>query len=366
MGLLSQACGGTFWGIPGPQTTIPAASQCTSSACHVRHAIRGCAGSPETRASSPYLGHNALFYESLTRQSDHGPRIGRRDGRVGVIRHSVCSGGAASGSSRRPWVHRSPGHFTAPQLQAAAAGCGDLRSAALSPAADQRAPRAGRRPLGAQRLAGPLRHPAGRPGRAMRADPERDRRRPRQCRPHRDRAQDRRPEEPADAGGRARWACCCPPGSGSRSTRPTSAAPASSAACPTAASPRWSWTKPWSSRCAPAQTATFIIFQTPGGRHRLPDEPEGLRRRLRQAAVESLLRCGNVRIIFRRMRRLVPFHPPIVRLSVRPDDDEPKAVVASRSARPRQPHTDATFAAVRRPDRSRPRSAMARSGRAPG
>ena len=33
------------------------------------------------------------------------------------------------------------------------------------------------------------------------------------------------------------------------------------------------------------QTATFIIFQTPGRRHRLPDEPEGLRRRLRQAAV---------------------------------------------------------------------------------
>ena len=35
------------------------------------------------------------------------------------------------------------------------------------------------------------------------------------------------------------------------------------------------------------QTATFIIFQTPGRRHRLPDEPEGLRRRLRQAAVAA-------------------------------------------------------------------------------
>ena len=39
-------------------------------------------------------------------------------------------------------------------------------------------------------------------------------------------------------------------------------------------------------------------------------------------------------------------HPPIVRLRVRPDHDEPKAVVGRRG--PRQPHTDATYAAVRR------------------
>jgi hypothetical protein len=48
------------------------------------------------------------------------------------------------------------------------------------------------------------------------------------------------------------------------------------------------------------------------------------------------------------MRRLVPFGPPIVRLSVRPYADEPNAVVAPRRPGRGQPHTDATFAAVRR------------------
>jgi hypothetical protein len=38
--------------------------------------------------------------------------------------------------------------------------------------------------------------------------------------------------------------------------------------------------------------------------------------------------------------------PPIVRLSARPDDDDPAAVVGRHG--PRQPHTDATVAAVRR------------------
>jgi hypothetical protein len=41
-----------------------------------------------------------------------------------------------------------------------------------------------------------------------------------------------------------------------------------------------------------------------------------------------------------------PFHASIVRLSVRPDRDEPAAVVGRHG--PRQPHTDATVAAVRR------------------
>jgi hypothetical protein len=41
------------------------------------------------------------------------------------------------------------------------------------------------------------------------------------------------------------------------------------------------------------------------------------------------------------------FHPPIVRLSVRPDQDEPNAVVGPRHG-PREPHTDAKVAAVRR------------------
>jgi hypothetical protein len=48
------------------------------------------------------------------------------------------------------------------------------------------------------------------------------------------------------------------------------------------------------------------------------------------------------------MRRPFPFDPssPIVRLSVRPDHDDPTAVVGRHG--PRQPHTDATVAAVRR------------------
>ncbi len=46
--------------------------------------------------------------------------------------------------------------------------------------------------------------------------------------------------------------------------------------------------------------------------------------------------------------RLYPFHPtsPIARLRVRPDHDDPAAVVGRYG--PRQPHTDATVAAVRR------------------
>ena len=39
-------------------------------------------------------------------------------------------------------------------------------------------------------------------------------------------------------------------------------------------------------------------------------------------------------------------HPPIVRLRARPDHDEPNALVGRGG--PRRPHTDATFAAVRR------------------
>ena len=90
-----------------------------------------------------------------------------------------------------------------------------------------------------------------------------DRGRPRQCRPDRDRAQDRRPEEPADAGGGAARRAAAVRASGSRSTRPTSAAPASCAACPMAASPRWSWTTTLISKLRTGKTATFIIFQTP-------------------------------------------------------------------------------------------------------
>lgn len=46
--------------------------------------------------------------------------------------------------------------------------------------------------------------------------------------------------------------------------------------------------------------------------------------------------------------RLYPFHSrsPVVRLGVRPDHDDPSAIVGRHG--PRQPHTDATVAAVRR------------------
>ncbi|MGV3634060.1 MAG: hypothetical protein ACO1NY_06885, partial [Pseudorhodoplanes sp.] len=46
--------------------------------------------------------------------------------------------------------------------------------------------------------------------------------------------------------------------------------------------------------------------------------------------------------------RLYPFHPisPVVRLTVRPDPEKPAAIVGRYG--PRQPHTDATVAAVRR------------------
>jgi hypothetical protein len=47
------------------------------------------------------------------------------------------------------------------------------------------------------------------------------------------------------------------------------------------------------------------------------------------------------------MRRLVPFRPPIVRLSARPYENEPNAVVARRPRGSRRPHPEAAFAAVR-------------------
>ena len=94
-------------------------------------------------------------------------------------------------------------------------GTGPLAGGLLAAGAPARPDPGGQRPrrgaLGPWRLADPLRHPAGRPGRAMRPDPERGSRGPLQRRPHRDRAEDRRPEEQADAGGGAAWACCCPP-----------------------------------------------------------------------------------------------------------------------------------------------------------
>jgi hypothetical protein len=48
------------------------------------------------------------------------------------------------------------------------------------------------------------------------------------------------------------------------------------------------------------------------------------------------------------MRRLVPFRPPVLRLSARPYEDEPNAVIAPRRPGAGRPHTEATFAAVRR------------------
>jgi hypothetical protein len=43
-----------------------------------------------------------------------------------------------------------------------------------------------------------------------------------------------------------------------------------------------------------------------------------------------------------------PFHPPIVRLGVRPDHDDPNAIVGPRRGGRGRPHSDATVAAVRR------------------
>ncbi|MEX1083783.1 MAG: hypothetical protein WEC82_05640, partial [Xanthobacteraceae bacterium] len=43
-----------------------------------------------------------------------------------------------------------------------------------------------------------------------------------------------------------------------------------------------------------------------------------------------------------------PFYTSIARLGVRPDDDDPAAVVGPRRAGRGRPHTDATVAAVRR------------------
>jgi hypothetical protein len=48
------------------------------------------------------------------------------------------------------------------------------------------------------------------------------------------------------------------------------------------------------------------------------------------------------------MYRPFPFHDPIVRLSVRPDPEEPGGVAVLRRSGRGRPHTDATFAAVRR------------------
>ncbi len=43
-----------------------------------------------------------------------------------------------------------------------------------------------------------------------------------------------------------------------------------------------------------------------------------------------------------------PFHTPIARLGVRPDHDDPAGVAGPRPRGSRRPHSDATFAAVRR------------------
>ncbi len=133
------------------------------------------------------------------------------------------------------------GHFRT--RQARAAGLGMARAAGARRSAcgprHRTSGRPGRGQVGAQGLADPLRYAARRQVRAMRPDPERDRRGPRQCRPDGHRAQDRRPEEPADAGGGAARRAAAVRAWGSRSTMPISAAPASCAACPTAASPRW-------------------------------------------------------------------------------------------------------------------------------
>ena len=55
----------------------------------------------------------------------------------------------------------------------------------------------------------------------------------------------------------------------------------------------------------------------------------------------------GLRIIFLFMRRIFP-PSPIARISVRPDHEDPNAIVGPRPRGSRRPHTDAAFAAVRR------------------
>src|SRR5215467_612024 len=75
-------------GILASQTTIPALSQCTPSISPMRPKGRPMA--PPTAVVRPFLGHNALFYSSLTRSPDHGRRgsirLGRDSGGAGRIR----------------------------------------------------------------------------------------------------------------------------------------------------------------------------------------------------------------------------------------------------------------------------------------
>ena len=92
--------------------------------------------------------------------------------------------------------------------------------------------------VGAWRLADPLRHPARRPGRAMRPDPERHGGGSAQYRPDRDHPEDRRQEKSRIMRVIAPPGVLLPSGLGLKVDNAESAGPASCAACRTAASPR--------------------------------------------------------------------------------------------------------------------------------
>ena len=105
--------------------------------------------------------------------------------------------------------------------------------------------------------------PPGAQSRAMRADPERDGRGPAQCRPDRHRPEDRRPEEPADAGDRAaRRAAAVRPRPQDRQRRRR---PGRLRALPAERLRRRGrhGRQPDRQAARPARSATFIIFQTP-------------------------------------------------------------------------------------------------------
>ena len=213
------------------QTIIPPYSQCAS--CGMREAAATRCGMRQSRICSDFrasAAQSAAVLDTVDAACTQAARGCRAERRFGHGAPRPNSARPAAGTGRHGCHARDRG---VSRLRAAAAG-----ACRLSLAAGGRSG-AGRGQVGAWRLADPLRHAARRAGRAMRADPERDRRGPRQCRPHRDRAEDRRPEEPADAGARAARRAAAVRASASRSTMPMSAAPASCAACRTAASPRW-------------------------------------------------------------------------------------------------------------------------------
>src|SRR5262249_39321474 len=144
--------------------------------------------------------------------------------------------------------------------------------------------RAGGGQVSPQRLASPLRHTTRRPGRAVRTDPKRHRGGSRQRRPHRNRAQDCRSEEPPHARSRARRRVASigprtEDRSGRRWPRRLRPLPTQRMRC------RGGHGRQLDQAATQRPDSDIHHLPDARGRHRLPDEPQGLRRGLRQAAL---------------------------------------------------------------------------------